>query len=138
MQPETVNETLDESSLDAAVGWMERRFPGHPKDSLRRAVALVYRTIVTLLAEPWYGRLPDPNKFRLPVEVIAKRRYIDPAEVQACVDALVDAGALVIVAAGNPNGRGPKDRAPVMAVACRPPKEKTCGRNHARTAGAAD
>ena len=144
MKPETVNVTLDESTLDAAIGWIERRFPGNPEDSLRRAVALVYRAIVTLLAEPWYSRLSDSSKFRLPVKAIAKRvrdlspcrpkpRYIDAT---ACVDALIDAGALVIVAAGNPNGRGPKARAPVIAVA--QPQEKTYGRNHALTAGAAD
>jgi hypothetical protein len=149
VKPEMVNATLDESTLDAAVGWIERRFPGNPEDSLRRAVALVYRAILTLLAEPWHGRLSEPGKFRLPVEALAKRvrglspsrpkpRYIDPTEVQACVDALVDAGALVIVAAGNPDGRGPKVRAPVIAVAQPPSKEKTCGRNHAPTAGAAN
>jgi len=59
---ETVNATLDESTLDAAVGWIERRFPGNPEDSLRRAVALVYRAILTLLAEPRYGHLSEPSK----------------------------------------------------------------------------
>ena len=56
--------------------------------------------------------------------------------VQACIDALVTASALVIVAAGNPNGGGPKARAPVMTLA-QPKKrraDETCMKSGAALA----
>jgi hypothetical protein len=118
---------VDEQRLDAAVSWIEARFPGNPRESTARAVAHVYRSIVVLVGEPFLGRVPDPERFRLPVEAIAKKardlspsrpkpRFIDPAEIQACVDALVAAGALMLVAPGDATAQTPKARGPVLAL----------------------
>jgi hypothetical protein len=49
-------------------------------------------------------------------------QVIDPAEIEACVEALVAAGALALVAPGDPLAKTPKARAPVLSLFPRPPE----------------
>lgn len=116
--------TLDDEALDVAVAWIAERFPGSPEDSVRRSVALVWRALVELLAKPFMGKLPDPAGFKLPAEAIARRvrdlspaaRFVEPAEVEVCIAALVAAGVLAICAPGDPEGATPRKRAPKLAL----------------------
>ncbi len=81
MKPETVNATLDESTLDAAVGWIERRFPGNPEDSLRRAVALVYRVCRKVQALHQDGLTQSEIARRLSISRTSVRRFLAPEAV---------------------------------------------------------
>jgi hypothetical protein len=116
--------TLDGKALDEAVAWIAERFPGSPEESVRRSVALVWRALDELLAKPFFGKLPDPAGFRLPAEAIARRvrdlspaaRFVEPAEVEVCLAALVAADALAICEPGDPEGATPRKRAPKLAL----------------------
>ncbi len=117
---------IDLAALGRAVDWLTVRHRTVPVDSAERSVRLVYVALLELLAEPFFGKIPDPSAFKIAAEAIARRvrdlspadrlGFVDPSEIEECIAALVAGGAFVVLKPGDPQGRGPRDRAPLLQL----------------------